>query len=454
MYVFQNALKNLARNKGRNILLMAVMFAVIAAAAATLTIVNAADVIIDDYKNQYGTEVAISRDMIKYFTASQRGENIPEITPEQYAAFADSDLIEKSALTISASCHGGALAVVGETGSGLVGSGYAVDPNMMLQGNNWADFINGYRTVTEGRMPEEINECIVDSEFAALNGIRTGDRIQLYGMVSSQDEGKASPTVYDLAVTGIYHSAADVDKGAISWSGPLLNRHNEILTVYDTIDGASAGVSVTAAYYLKKPSYLDDFEKELRAKGLDDMFDVNVDTETYNAVVGPVEGMRSASAAFMTVTLSLGAVIIIVLSSIAVRERKYEIGVLRAMGMKKSKVALGLWSEMIFIAVFCLIIGVGAGAAAAQPISDNLLSKQILNAQKMKDLGGGFFSKEIGGASKTVDDNPIEKIDVSLGAGVVLEIAAISLLLASAAGFVSIIRITRYEPLKILMERS
>ena len=454
MYIFQNALKNLARNKNRNILLAAVIFAVIAATAATLSIVGAADRMIGEYKNQFGTEVTISRDMVKYFTAAQRGEAIPAIAPERYAAFADSDLIQKSVLVNSASCVGHDLAAVGETGSGMVGSGYVADPNMMLLGDNWADFANGYRVLTDGAMPENIDECIVDSEFAALNGIREGDAIRLYGMVPSQDEGTIEPTIYDLTVTGVYRSAADVDKGAISWSGPLLNRHNEILTVYDTIDLASAGVAVTATYYLKKPEYLEDFDNELRAKGLDGMFDVNIDAETYNAVVGPLEGMRGVSATFMTVVLALGAAIIIVLSSVAVRERKYEIGVLRAMGMKKTKVALGMWSEIMFITAFCLCVGLGAGAPAAQPVSDSLLKKQIADAQKIKDLGGGFFSKEIGGATKTVEDDPIDSLNVSLGAVTVLEIAAIALLLASLAGLTAIVGITQYEPLRILMERN
>jgi len=43
---------------------------------------------------------------------------------------------------------------------------------------------------------------------------------------------------------------------------------------------------------------------------------------------------------------------------------------------------------------------------------------------------------------------------ISLGLMTILEIIGISLLLASAAGFVSIRSITKYEPIKILMERN
>jgi putative ABC transport system permease protein len=325
---------------------------------------------------------------------------------------------------------------------------------MMLQGNSWADFTNGYRAVIDGEMPGKINECIVDTDFAELNGISVGDTIRLNGVVLSQDEGRVSPTEYNLVVTGIYLSTEDVDKGTIPWAGALMNRHNEILTVFDTIDNNSAGIAITATYYLKEPSYLEDFNAELRAKGLDSMFDVSIDEDTYNAVVGPVEGMRGISMTFMIIVLILGAVILVLLSSIAIRERKYEIGVLRAMGMKKAKVALGLWSEMIFITMFCLIIGIGVGSLVAQPVSDTLLLQQIENAQTIKEMGGGYFSMEIGGSTKAVNDDPIDKVDVSLGTNTIAEIAVISLLLASLAAFTAISKITKYEPIKILMERN
>jgi putative ABC transport system permease protein len=325
----------------------------------------------------------------------------------------------------------------------------------MLQGNNWDDFANGYRALIDGRMPERINECVVSTEFAELNGISVNDPIQLFGMLLEQDRGRVNPIEYNLTVTGIYFSAEEVSGGSISWGGTLTNRLNEILTVFETIDNNLAGVTMNARYYLKNPAYLEDFDREVREKGLHSMFDVSTDIDTYNAIVGPVEGMRGITTTFMIIVLILGAIILILLSSIAIRERKYEIGVLRAMGMKKAKVALGLWFEMIIITMFCLIIGIGTGSLVAQPISDTLLTQQIENAQKLQELsGGGFFTMNIGDNSRTVDDDPIAEVNMSLGIDTMLQLMLISLLLASVAGFAAISRITKYEPIKILMERN
>jgi putative ABC transport system permease protein len=317
---------------------------------------------------------------------------------------------------------------------------------MQLQGNNWDDFANGHRVLLDGGMPPQTSECIISEEFAELNGISVGDTIRLYGALMEQAAAMGfTPVVYNLIVTGISFCAAEsVD----TWGSTTLIRQHEVLTVAETMPGAQ----VIARYYLNHPSDLAAFEQELRDKGLHAIFDVNTDEHLYNAIVGPVEGMRGIVTTFMVVVLVLGAIILILLSSIAIRERKYEIGVLRAMGMKKAKVALGLWSEMIFITAFCLIIGIFAGSIAAQPISNGLLVQQSENAQNIQE--GLFVGRDLGSVSRVVNDDPITEITVSLGVDTILQMTLISLLLASVAGLAAISRITKYEPIKILMERN
>jgi putative ABC transport system permease protein len=289
-------------------------------------------------------------------------------------------------------------------------------------------------------------ECIISEGLSEQNGIDLGDTIRLYGAMMEQAAAMGlTPAIYDLVVTGIYFCASmSVD----TWGSTVTIRQNEVLTVAETIPGAQ----VIARYYLNHPSDLAAFEQELRAKGLHEIFDVNTDEHLYNAIVGPVEGMRGIVTTFMVVVLVLGAIILILLSSIAIRERKYEIGVLRAMGMKKAKVALGLWFEMIIITAFCLIIGTLAGSLVAQPISNGLLVQQSENAQNIQE--GLFVGRDLGSVSRVVNDDPITEVNVTLGIDTILQIMVISLLLASVAGFAAISKITKYEPIKILMERN
>jgi len=65
LYLLTNAIKNLVRNKGRNILVAAVMLAIIVSTVVTLTINNAAAKIIDGIRLDLGSRVEIRQDLIE-----------------------------------------------------------------------------------------------------------------------------------------------------------------------------------------------------------------------------------------------------------------------------------------------------------------------------------------------------------------------------------------------------
>jgi putative ABC transport system permease protein len=186
--------------------------------------------------------------------------------------------------------------------------------------------------------------------------------------------------------------------------------------------GGVRGIGIDAVYYLNSPDMLSDFETEMRGKGLPGDWLVYKDELSYNRMVSPIGKLKDISLTFLIVVLAFGSSIMILLSVIAIRERKYEIGVLRAMGMKKNKVALSLWTETITITCICFVIGLLAGTALSHPVSNALWT------------GEG-------------------QINVVLDIITILEIFGVSILLASIAGAVSVSRITKYEPIKILMER-
>ena len=157
---------------------------------------------------------------------------------------------------------------------------------------------------------------------------------------------------------GSYADANDEYNGGMM-ENAFTNRRNEIITTFETLcekmqDGFF-GIEVEAKYYLKNPDMLDAFTEEVYAKGLSTVFDVVTDSASYDAVVGPVEGLKGITVSFVIIVLTFGGIILALLSSIAIRERKYEIGVLRAMGMKKLKVVAGLWTETLAITILCLI---------------------------------------------------------------------------------------------------
>ena len=61
--------------------------------------------------------------------------------------------------------------------------------------------------------------------------------------------------------------------------------------------------------------------------------------------------------------------------SFSIRERKYEIGVLTAIGMKKWKVSIQFLIEALIVTFLALFIGASGGAVSSVSITNALLKK-------------------------------------------------------------------------------
>jgi len=260
---------------------------------------------------------------------------------------------------------------------------------------------------------------IGETKTALMCAVRIAPKMRVSGAAGGQRQPNAlTPEQYMYFAESIYLDGADLDGGA---------------------SGADA------VYYLKDPGMLAAFEAELTAKGMPDDYAVRTDESAFERIAGPVESLNRLSMTYLALTLALGALIIALLSAIAVRERKYEIGVLRAIGMKKAKVTLVLWTELVAVTCVCFIFGFAAGSALSQPAADAMMAGQGRAASP--------GSTTLYDRLNETDSKRIKNVDVTAGAVTVLEMFGVSLLLASVAGAVTTGRITRYEPIKILSER-
>jgi len=457
MYIFVNALKNIARNRGRNILMGAIILAIIVTTVISLIINSASGSIIEDYKARFGVKVFINPDTSKVSVMSgKQSEQIVPL-PVVYAALADSDCLMRADLSCQVPSVSDTLIGMGEGNDGNVipmspdGGSFTKFPTMNVKGyTNPAqldDFKEGYRGITSGTFPAENNECIVSEDFAGLNNIEVGDTIDIA-------QGMVADNPLSLKVVGIYFDFTKNQLGATTDAPAAINMRNDIITNYETAFAfAKSDPRVdTAAYVLKSPDLISAFESEARAAGLSYDYKVTIDEEAYNRIVGPIEGMTIISFTFMLTVLILGGLILILLATLAIRERKYEIGVLRAMGMKKHKVAFGLICESLVIAAVCLTIGLGIGTAVAQPVSDMLLQELVAASEASDNINAGGMM--YAGVQTDINAKPLADMDVNLNLSVVMTIIFISLLLVLLSSLAGISRITKYEPIKILMERN
>ncbi|HDK7156701.1 TPA: FtsX-like permease family protein [Clostridium botulinum] len=470
MYILKNALKNLTRNKGRNILLCIIMTAILSSVAISVIINTTSSEIVKNYKDKFGAEVYIQTDMKKLKEAIQSGKLDPNkatgITNNLIRDLAKSEYLKETKMQSKYYGVSDNLKALDqdEDNSQMVGaiSGQGINmPNLPVVGNdkieNLEDFSKGNRKIIDGKMYSKKEEAIVSEEFAKLNNLKVGDTIEVENTNKSE---KYDPL--KLKISGIYQDLT-TDKENQQGVMPkmaITNKRNEILTSLDTLDFYNQKVkkdkdlfTIEARFFLKDPDLLSKFDKEAHEKGLSDMANVSTDKGNYDSIVKPVEGLQKISNVFMTLVLVFGGSVLILISILGIRERKYEIGVLRAMGMKKGKIALGIMFETLSIIVISLVCGLSIGSFSAQPISNILMKNQLkVQSEAMND---GFANiASIGSNITDATNATLTNLNVSLTGSAILAIIAIALLLGAISIGIGVIYIMRYEPMKILSERN
>lgn len=466
MYIIVNALKNILRNKGRYIHVAIIMVLMLVSITVATMIHYTTKEVIDNYSERFGASVYFTQDLrkvIKLPTNDAGVIEIPELTTDLLILFSQSEYLKSTLFTGSMHTYGDTLQGIDQGGQENAQSGAFVPnetnnsesrqiPNCIILGYSdislMEEFKMGLREISSGRMFEKNDECVISEKFAKINSLELGDTISVFN-VDNTDQS------FELQITGIYADTTTEQPNGSTWA--VNNRRNEILTSYDTmIANGTIGVYTEPTFYLKNPEYSMQFELEVKEKGLPDIYNVNTDADSYNQVVQPVKGLGKVSLTLMAIVLFFGLSVLVLLSIMMVRERRYEIGVLRAMGMKKSKVALGLIIESLTLIIVCLMIGFSIGKMVAQPVSNAILKDQLEIVQ-VSDLG---TEDKYGEGIITNDTNDgrdyrkLAEVKVDISSENIILSSVIALFLGIVANSASILYILRYEPMDILMERS
>ncbi len=149
-----------------------------------------------------------------------------------------------------------------------------------------------------------------------------------------------------------------------------------------------------------------------------------------------------------------GTAILALIIAFNLRERRKEMGILLSLGEKKHK----LLGQHLVEVVGCAVLAIGFAAAGsqfvAQGIGDQLLSGQVSSARNSAaDQGPGQdLTDPTGGANKedTPEAEPIDTIDIELGADDIGAVGATGLGIAALATLVPGIRVLRLNPRDIL----
>lgn len=425
MYLIRKAVRNLFHNKGRNFLLFLLLVTVTLAAVASLTIYNLTMQVKKKTENYYAGEVAI--------VTEEGAQPDPGPSMAEYKKYADSDYLRSYVIYRSLHVKLENLTVL--DGDFVLPENSGVrrmtDANAnvlsLLDERSTDDFSYGDRKMAEGRFPAGADEAIVSVELAELNDLRVGDTIRF--------TTPHTRTKIALRISGIF-SDETVARSNSDFYAPQFNRRNDVIAGYGALDGITDMLREYKTFLLRDSADLEAFQQELYEKGLATNLRLRYGTDRYNEAVEGTEEMLGIVTRFFGIVAVIGVGVVFLINALALRERKYEIGVLRAIGMSKGKIMLLLLAEMFMLALIGSAVALLAGLFV-NPLAVDEMKSVVLGGQ----LPSALIAEILG-------------LGASLSGIVVLEVLALSAVLALIAGSVTVAGIMRFDPVKILSERS
>ncbi len=447
MYLFKNAMKNLGRNKGRNIIVGIVMVSVLALSSISLVINATSDKIKDAYKEMYGSEVFVQADIEKLIANGTEQFLYEELTNEQAEKLKKSESLKETKVIYGLSALSSTSKPIeveddSEATGNIIMNGGGVVADFKISAYSdmkfMTDFEKGTRKLLEGRMSEGKNEALVSKEFAELNKLKLGDTFKM-GYAEDKSE-------MELTVAGIFLDTVSNNLGFIPFAE--MNPKNEIIVSEETLldyMGTNEWGYKFYTFYLKNPDLLKAFNDEAHEIGMSENLMMATDTGAYQQMVGPLEGVAKTSMNMLWLILIFGSGLVVLMSVLSVRERKYEVGVLRAIGMKKKQLMKTFLYESLVIMIACLMMGMGVGGLMAKPVSNMMLEQQKSSPQT-----GIIGSISVGGPAQ----EELDIGDVQFSTKAFLQVSAVGLLIALVSTAVGVVYVMRYEPMEILSERN
>ncbi|EAD4091079.1 ABC transporter permease [Listeria monocytogenes] len=362
------------------------------------------------------------------------------------------DPIESSGDTSSSNDESSTTAETQGPGGGQ-GGPQMVDADLSISGlldsATSTDFEAGTSELTSGvaitSADKDKNVAMVEENLAEENDWKVGDSFT----VTSSDGN----TKITLKIVGIYKTTDSGSDMAQNFS--FLNPYNKVYvpyTVANTIKGSDYKNTVDSAVYtMDDAANISAFEKE--AKKVDsidwDTFKLDANDTLYQQMIGPINSVASFSKNVVYIVSIAGALILGLLVMMQVRDRKYEMGVLLAIGEKRGKLIAQFFVEILIVALVSFGLAAASSHYVAQLAGNQLLAQQnsstneTTTSTENRGPGGGGqggpggFGQSVSNLTKNTEQ--IKELDIQVTledmlkmGGIGIGIAFISVLLPAA----------------------
>ncbi len=286
---------------------------------------------------------------------------------------------------------------------------------------------------------QDNNQAMISSQMASKNNLKLGSTFTAYSAT--------------LTVKGIYETSNRALQGEVVVSLPteqaISGQSSDVTNAVASVDSLDNLSSVTSAI----------------SKQLGSSADVTSSEQQANNAVQPLNSVKSIALFSLVGAVVAGSVIVLLIMVMIVRERRREIGVLKAIGSSNVRVMFQFMVEAVTFTVIGAIIGLGIGIAAGQPVTNMLVTNSAnssttqnlagggvgrlyyagTNTQTFKRPTGGFFGRGVGSVRNTLSD-----IKANVGWVILLYGLIAAIVIAVTGSAAASILIARIRPAEVM----
>ncbi|MFI3261006.1 MAG: FtsX-like permease family protein [bacterium] len=493
--MFKRTWLSLKRKPNKSIVMVLLMFVMANLVLASLLIKSAVSENITAIKESLGSEIYLSTDTEAIMSLMQsESSNMdmsadresggkpsmnmirPEITLDMVLEIGTSDYVRDLTYSTTTYANASDFSIVEEDEeeqSGMMQPDRDFGQNqisgdILIQSINAYSFIsevtNGTMSIVDGTYFDEStdNMVMISYELSVENDLEVGDSITL---INVEDESE-----YTLEIIGIFLTT---DSGYENTVYMNIQTATDFFVSSQITDNYEYIVS-NVIYYLSNPEYVDLFLEEANEKypNLEELYlTLDINNQAYEQMAGSIEQVADFANTILIVVISASVLIISLLINNNVKDRKYEIGVLRALGATKSNVAGQIFAELLATATLGFVLSFSTSYFLAQSLSDSLLQNEIESTEVNQEQSFGRPSSgSTGGAgnmagnfsggmndntnnNQLLDVDVVDEIDISVSIGSYVLLFVIGYTISFIAMIIPTRNIVKYEPKSILTGR-
>lgn len=314
------------------------------------------------------------------------GSSSPSFPGQSSSSSSTAQTSLTSPITINSN-HGGSgpTAHFFVTGGGTLPTNFT--PPVSITGTNSPTTLNGeVLSITSGQAvsaTSDNNQAMVSKSMASKNNLKVGSTFTAYSTT--------------LTVSGIFTVSDEADAGTIVVS----------LLTEQSLSGQSGDVTIAIAT-VDSLSNLSSATSAIKNTLGSSTADVTSSVAEANNTLAPLNSVKNISLFSLIGAIIAGAIIILLVMVMIVRERRREIGVLKAIGGSNVSIIFQFITEAITLtilgAVIGLIIGVVGGTPVTKLLVDNSttssstsITSQFPGGGAHTGGGGSFFATRLGG---------------------------------------------------------